>query len=232
MMAIVMLNILIAVISESYEKSMLRSTKLFGRARVHQLAEILALQDLFRVKSDNQLCNRFFTCTSFQWTKGGFAFFVITTCLYVMWIIIDIWATASNLWHLSLMVLLLNFIMFGIFLASLASAAQEIESKVNIGGKFVRSIQKGIQWLMIRILNKSNHEQWDGRLIYIKKEISASTKQIKKSLETIQQKTRQNEKQNIDFREKIDLQMKLFEQQMQEMLDSKEHSNEKECFLL
>lgn len=223
MMAIVMLNILIAVISESYEKSMLRSTKLFGRARVYQLAEILALQDLFRVKSNNRLCNQCFASKYFQWTEGGFVFFVITTCLYIMWIIIDVSATTPNLRHISLIVLLLNFIVFGIFLFFLAASAQEIESKVNIGGKFVQSIQKGIQWLMIRVLSRSHNtlldEQWDGRLIYIKKEIAASTKEIKKSLETIQQKTKQNEKQTIELRKRIEQQMKLFEQQMQKMLD-------------
>ena len=69
-MAIVMLNILIAVISDSYEKTMIKSKKLFGRARVQHLAEILALQDLFRVRDDNKVSHQFFEWKYFKWTKG------------------------------------------------------------------------------------------------------------------------------------------------------------------
>lgn len=81
-MAIVMLNILIAVISDSYEKTMINSTKLFGRARVQQLAEILALQDLFRVRDDNKVSPHFFEWKYFKWTKGKCKRLIVETSLH------------------------------------------------------------------------------------------------------------------------------------------------------
>lgn len=225
-MAIVMLNILIAVISDSYEKSMLRSTKLFGRARVYQLAEILALQDLFRVRDDNKLSHRFFEWTSFQWTKGGCVFFILTTFLYVTWIIIETFAQSSKLWFMSAMVFILNIFMFGIFVFLLASASQDIESRVKIDNPFVRSIHERIHRLMIRVLGKSEndallHDQWSGRLVYIKREIAASTKKMKDSFEVLQQEVRNNEKQRRDFRRDFDKKMQQFEQTMIHLLEMK-----------
>ena len=228
-MAIVMLNILIAVISDSYEKTMVKSRKLFGRARVHQLAEILALQDLFRVREDNKLSNKFVDWTSFQWTKGGFAFFIITTCVYVLWAVVDLSSAKGPpyMLYISISVFLLSLILFIIFLFLLASAAQSNGSgcMFRLGNCFVTVIHGKIQWLMVRLLGKSDdallNDQWAGRLMYIKKEIAASTEKMEESIQIVQQEMRVDEKKMVEFRKDFHLKMNHFEEQMEYLLQMK-----------
>ncbi len=225
-MAIVMLNILIAVISESYEKTILKSTKLFGRCRVTQLAEILALQDLFRVRDDNKFSHYFFRWTPFEWTKGGFAFFIITVCMYIFWAIVDITAEVriaekgSTLWFLSVLVFVLNLVMIMIFLFLLARAAQKNDDEAKIGNYFINSVYKWIQWLMARLLGKSDdtllQDQWDGRLMYIKKEIATSSKNLSEEIQFVQNDLRKM----AEFRKDFDDKMKHMQEQMNQLLEA------------
>jgi hypothetical protein len=60
---ILLLNSLIAVISDSYESCLLRSKRLFGRARIQFLGDTLAFQNLF-VKSS--------VVEEQHWSHGGF----------------------------------------------------------------------------------------------------------------------------------------------------------------
>lgn len=102
LIAIVLLNVLIAIIGDSYERCLLRSRHLFGRARIVLLAELVALRDLFHepgeVKSlDHSNCyihpSRSFHWTKrIRWTKGGFMFGVFSACALVGWIIAEIYA--------------------------------------------------------------------------------------------------------------------------------------------
>lgn len=225
-MAIVMLNILIAVISDSYEKSMLRSKQLFGLARVHQLAEILALQDLFRVREDNKLSNQKFICTSFQWTKGGFTFFVITAFTYFLWIVMDLRAEDSNMGFMSSMVFIFSLIMFCIFVVLLAGAAQTIESSVKMNNRFVKMIHEKIHCLMLRVLGKSQadsilHDQWSGRLVYIKREIAASTKRVQDSFQAFQKEIRSFDQERREFKEDISNKLQRLEEQIAQIVEMK-----------
>ena len=224
-MAIVMLNILIAVISDSYEKSMLRCNKLFGRARLHQLAEILALQDLFRVRETNKVSHRVFEWTAFQWTKGGFAFFIVIAFVYVFWIVIDICADNSNVSYLSWFVYISNLIMFGMFVFLLANAAQE--SGFKIDNRFLKPVQERIQWLMIRVWGKSQndallHDQWSGRLIYIKREIEASTRTIKDSFDDLRKEMQNSQEDTKELKRGLNEKIEKFEVLFTQML----HMNE------
>jgi hypothetical protein len=102
LIAIVLLNVLIAIIGDSYERCLLRSRHLFGRARIVLLAELVALRDLFHEPgeanaSDNSTCH-FHPSRSFHWTKrirwskGGFMFGIFSACALVGWIIAEIYA--------------------------------------------------------------------------------------------------------------------------------------------
>ncbi len=228
-MAIVMLNILIAVISDSYEKSMLRSKQLFGLARVHQLAEILALQDLFRVREDNKLSNQqTFICTSFQWTKGGFTFFVITAFVYFLWVVVDLQAEDSKVGFTSFIVFVCNLIMFCIFVVLLAGAAQTIESSVQMNNRVVKMIHEKIHRLMLRVLGKSQtdsilHDQWSGRLVYIKREIATSTKKVQESFQTFQKEIRDSTAlSSLDIRDKL----QRLEEQIAQIVEIKTSDSE------
>lgn len=102
LLAIVLLNVLIAIIGDSYERCLLRSRHLFGRSRIVLLAELVALRDLFyepgEAKSSDKSNCYLHPARSFQWTKrirwtkGGFLFGIFSACALVGWIIAEIYA--------------------------------------------------------------------------------------------------------------------------------------------
>ena len=228
-MAIVLLNILIAVISDSYEKTLIKSSRLFGRARVHQLAEILALQDLFRVRDTNKISNRFVESKYFMWTKGGLAFFLITFFMYVFWAVVDLTALSlkgqHGLWNLSFFVFVLNLVMFGIFLLLLASCAQTVDSKVDVNNFLMNSLYRKIQWIIIRLLgqNRSHnsliHDDWAGRLMFIKREIASSNKKIDEKLKNVQEELKRSKKQSFDLRNGMDTKLGFIQRQIENLID-------------
>jgi len=59
MVVLVLLNVLIAVASDSYEKCLLRSQKLFGRARVMMIAELVCFQNLMQWRNDSSASRLF-----------------------------------------------------------------------------------------------------------------------------------------------------------------------------
>jgi hypothetical protein len=72
MVVIVLLNVLIAIVSDSYEKCLIRSKSLFGRARVMLIAELGSFQHLLQTDSRN-LVEAPESLYS-QWWHGPFAF--------------------------------------------------------------------------------------------------------------------------------------------------------------
>jgi len=238
-MAIIMLNVLIAVISDSYEKSLVKSTQLFGRARVDLLAEILALEDLFRVNKGNTWHNKWLDWAPIQWTKGGVAFFSITTVVYVLWAIIDvifafrIKGNDINVTTISIVVYVANLVVFFVFLYLLARAAQKSNNSTE-KNSFIKFVYTAIQWLMHRLLGKSNdilhdRDEWSGRLIFIKKEITGATKSLSQSIQEVRQGIRNEEikssKQMKAFRKDFDLKMNELQNQI-EILTRMNESNQ------
>jgi hypothetical protein len=53
LVTVILMNVLIAIASDSYEKCLLKSQKLFGRARVYFLAELSSFQSLLRKRDSN-----------------------------------------------------------------------------------------------------------------------------------------------------------------------------------
>ena len=94
-----------------------------------------------------------------------------------------------------------------------------------MGNWFMSSIHKWIQWLMVRLLGKSNdtlfQDQWSGRLMYIKKEIAASTKKTNDALQLVRQDLRDDEKHMADFRNDLDCKMKELQEQIVQLLEMK-----------
>lgn len=102
LIAVVLLNVLIAIIGDSYERCLLRSRQLFGRARIVLLAELVALRDLFQdsdddIGPDESRCylhpsRSFHWAKRIRWSKGGFMFTLLSACALVGWIISEIYA--------------------------------------------------------------------------------------------------------------------------------------------
>eukprot|EP00551_Chaetoceros_affinis_P000477 CAMPEP_0203651282 /NCGR_PEP_ID=MMETSP0088-20131115/26996_1 /ASSEMBLY_ACC=CAM_ASM_001087 /TAXON_ID=426623 /ORGANISM="Chaetoceros affinis, Strain CCMP159" /LENGTH=90 /DNA_ID=CAMNT_0050510369 /DNA_START=180 /DNA_END=452 /DNA_ORIENTATION=- len=74
---------------------------------------------------------------------------------------------------------------------------------------------------MARLLGKSNdtllQDQWDGRLMYIKKEISTSTKNLSDAIHIVQTDLRKM----TEFRKDFDDKMKHMQEQMNRLLEEK-----------
>ena len=106
LVTVVLLNVLIAVASDSYEKCLLKSQKLFGRARVMLIAELASFQSLLRrcdqdAKSQDQsspkdiVYSKWWSSTGLNhnWSRGSVLFFwlsgVVTVCR----------AQRTNIWY-------------------------------------------------------------------------------------------------------------------------------------
>lgn len=94
LVTVVLLNVLIAIASDSYEKCLLKSQKLFGRARVMLIAELASFQSLLRrTDSDSDSLNsplkgivysKFWTSSgSNNWSRGSVLFFWLTMVVTV-----------------------------------------------------------------------------------------------------------------------------------------------------
>lgn len=72
MVVIVLLNVLIAIVGDSYEKCLIRSKSLFGRARVMLIAELGSFQHLLRTDSrkDGDAPENIYS----KWWYGAFGF--------------------------------------------------------------------------------------------------------------------------------------------------------------
>lgn len=108
MVVIILLNILIAIASDSYEKCLLRSQKLFGRARVMMISELVSFQNLLRRTKthhsgsstslniigieDTNMWNG--VEKSAAWTKGwsyaSVVFFTLSLLIVIVWTVAEI----------------------------------------------------------------------------------------------------------------------------------------------
>ena len=170
LIAIVLLNVLIAIIGASYERCLVRSRHLFGRARVHLLAEVVAFRGLgtllFSQENVNDHRYRKWhpeSCVnwikSIQWSKGGaMAFSIFSVCTIMFWCIAEFFgaktansdASMEKKVLISLGTVVLNLVVFVLFLYALSDRPHGSE------GNFA---MKGVQWLMLCLLGKGVLEE-------------------------------------------------------------------------
>jgi hypothetical protein len=142
MVTVVLLNVLIAVASDSYEKCLIRSHNLFGRARVMLIAELVSFQNLLRKTEQNredqatvQNCSKGWSSGPLNqdWSRGSVLFFSLSLFVMVAWIIGEIVGFANGEQHgnvlFSLASILVNFVLFVVIMVFLASGAAGIASK-------------------------------------------------------------------------------------------------------
>lgn len=97
MVVIVLLNVLIAIVSDSYEKCLVRSQSLFGRARVTLLAELVSFQNLLRTSSgavdavdmNTPVYRNWWMRQRWRkgWTQGSLIFYFVSATVVFLWII-------------------------------------------------------------------------------------------------------------------------------------------------
>ena len=96
LVTVVLLNVLIAIASDSYEKCLLKSQKLFGRARVMLIAELASFQSLLRRRDQDAdslespmtkgiVYSKWWTSSglSHNWSRGSVLFFGLSMVVTV-----------------------------------------------------------------------------------------------------------------------------------------------------
>lgn len=218
---LVLLNVLIAVASDSYEKCLMRSRKLFGRARVMLIAEMVSFQNLLRRNADEtRAARRVYSAwwsTSLWtngWSRGSVMFFSLSSLIVLVWVI---WETTGilsgyrygNLW-MGLLSIFINVGLFVCIMAFLSSGAASIVSRLNVGKGSEDHHQPNacvefIQSVMISLLGSSSGidkgpadaDAWRGRLIFLQDEMARiaeeSNEEANKRVDTIEKHVSQME---------------------------------------
>jgi hypothetical protein len=186
MVVLILLNILIAVASDSYEKCLVRSQNLFGRARVMMIAELVLFQNLLRGREGGKV-----SCTSLH--KLGFpekflsspqtgsaVFFMFSTAAFMTWttaeVVTSIAGTQYANLYFTLGSILVNGVLYLGMLVYLSLAASD-----RYGDRKEQTASDGLfQRMMLRLLGSSCRsdndddldENWRGRLVYLKDEMA------------------------------------------------------------
>ena len=149
MVIIVLMNVLIALASDSYEKCLMKSQMLFGRARVMFVAEIGCLQNLLRKtpsQADSSSASALYTsnpkvfdkwwsnapaCAK-GWSRGSVIFFCLSSAVILCWIIGELAGYASGERHgniaMSMASVLANAVLFACMMGFLSHhGAQETD---------------------------------------------------------------------------------------------------------
>lgn len=197
---LVLLNVLIAVASDSYEKCLVRSQNLFGRARVMLIAELVSFQNLLRRNLDTsrgptRVYNAWWSSGSLAngWSRGSVMFFTLSLLLVTVWII---WETSGlfsgtsygNIW-LGIGSMFINFGLFVAIMFFLSMGASDVGSRPPTSKNSTGSARDFSEWykyfihkfvgcLLVSSSDKAfgttgaDLEGWQGRLVFLQQEMA------------------------------------------------------------
>jgi len=200
MVVIVLLNVLIAIVSDSYEKCLIRSQFLFGRARVMILAELISFQNLLR-KDNHQIKYEHSDRNTFRklwirqrsrgWSKGSLIFFALSLVTLLIWFIGEMvgfaagedhgtitFSLASILVNVGVLAIMLTFLSKGT--SGMTGASSNNNNSSNCASFWYR--------FMVGLLGTSegssfdkDHDSgmWRGRAVYIQREMTRITTESK-----------------------------------------------------
>eukprot|EP00980_Cylindrotheca_fusiformis_P018831 scaffold6276_cov138-Cylindrotheca_fusiformis.AAC.18 len=204
LVTVVLLNVLIAIASDSYEKCLLRSQHLFGRARIMLVAELVSFQNL--LKSTNQyeeeesiislrVYSTWWTRSLLfrNWSRSSVLFFCISLFVMVAWTLAELLGYSRGESYgtilLSLSSVIVNLMLFVMILAFLSNGATRISDKVDTTDDQSTSAEGYLQRAMLRILGtsksnvnggfkkRSDINDWSGRVHYLQQEIARIAKE-------------------------------------------------------
>jgi hypothetical protein len=146
MVVLVLLNVLIAVASDSYEKCLVKSQGLFGRARVTMISELVSFQNLLRrnalpnsaVSPTAPIYKTWWSSDSWAngWSRGSAVFFSLSSLVVFIWVIGEMAGYFSGPRHgnvfLSLGSILINVALFIGIMQFLSTGAADIISRKNV----------------------------------------------------------------------------------------------------
>lgn len=213
LVTVVLLNVLIAIASDSYEKCLLRSQHLFGRARVMLVAELVSFQDLLK-RTDNgseetslgspRLYSLFWTRRSVirNWSRSSVLFFFVCILVVSVWTIAELSGYLHGGNHGSILFSLgsvfVNLILFNMIMVFLANGASRASRKKDSEDLKRQSEESFVQKIMLRLLfdserkrNANKINDWRGRVHHLQEEMARIAKEHN-ALALEQSKTMEN----------------------------------------
>jgi len=182
---IVLMNVLIAIISDSYEKCTVRSKGLFGRTRVLLIAEIVSFQGLFINLKRDDTANGVRKMGCIRWTRS-FTFIFLATLVVLIWIFAEMILYQSEVEYgrflISLLSIFVNVAVLTIIMIAL-SRRHRNKSLSQV------ELYTPIQRVMLRLLGTTEHsaghgaeevDEWGGRAVFLQKEMSRTTAEASK----------------------------------------------------
>jgi hypothetical protein len=197
---LVLLNVLIAVANDSYEKCLLRSDNLFGRARVMLIAELVSFQNLLRRNVDEsraprRVYNAWWSSGINGWSRGSLMYFALTILIVILWVAYDITGIFYGKGYgnilLGLGSILINLLIFIGIMILLSTGAIDIARRTK-NSKLTSSEDEPrthrlcgdrygnfLQSVVMRLLGSSTSskaetyhaDSWHGRLVYLQNEM-------------------------------------------------------------
>lgn len=197
LVTVVLLNVLIAIASDSYEKCLLRSQHLFGRARIMLVAELVSFQNLLRrsEQSEEGVYSAWWTTSALvqNWSRSSVLFFCVSASVMVTWTLAELLGYSRGERHgnilFSLASVAVNVILFIMIMMFLANGASLRADKVDADSDESNSPDSFLQRAMLRLLGASRNpsleadfkrndiNDWSGRVHFLQQEMSKIAKE-------------------------------------------------------
>jgi len=203
LVTVVLLNVLIAIASDSYEKCLLKSQKLFGRARVMLIAQLASFQSLLRrmdqdadssesLAGEGIVYNKWWTSAGLthNWSRGSALFFGLSMLVMVCWTFAELVGYVEGVQVGSLVmsfssvvinIILYIIIMFFLDRNSAINSATNDES-ADGGYGWAVSLQKTVHWVLgvsrrsKEVSSKFSRGQdvWHGRVEFLQRKMDGN----------------------------------------------------------
>jgi hypothetical protein len=196
LVTVILLNVLIAIASDSYEKCLLNAQKLFGRARVMLVAELVSFQSLFQKRESQgdlpsnekiKVYSHWWMSGSWSWTRkwsrGSILFFGLSMFVTIVWTIAELVGFSQGQRDVSIVNSLSSvFINIALYVAIILFLGRNsVSTKNDTVAK--KEWSNSLQRVVLRILgasqerkesrrrNKRGHEEWHGRVHFLQREM-------------------------------------------------------------
>jgi len=195
--AVILLNVLIAIASDSYEKCLLKSQKLFGRARVMLVAELASFQTLLRKRDpkgdasfedvkrgEEGIYSKWWTSGSWtrNWSRGSVLFFGLSMFVTAIWTVAELVGFSRGEKNLSILFSLSSvFVNIALYIAIILFLDRQAATKRT--GDEKNEWSNFLQRIVLRILGasregtknfrgkKKGQEEWYGRVQFLQREM-------------------------------------------------------------
>jgi hypothetical protein len=195
LVCILLLNVLIAIAADSYEKCLLKSQQLFGRARVMLVAELASFQSLLRkrdprdncdVDEKNGIYSQWLSSGNWtgNWSRGSLLFFTLSMIVVMIWTVAELVGFAKGEQYGSIVFSLASvFVNIVLYIVMILFLGRHSGSNKGMGGE-TKEWSNSLQRLVLRTLGatrgignepwkrkRRGEEEWNGRVHFLQREM-------------------------------------------------------------